>query len=67
LEREALSRNRRGIILFTEPEDAQGDSGEAWDGIYSSRWEGQEARVEEEIAAVGKENRQSVAGEEERR
>ena len=52
LEREALSRNRRGIILFTEPEDAQGDSGEAWDGIYSSRWEGQEARVEEEIAAV---------------
>ena len=52
LEREALTRNRRGIILFTSPEDAQDDSGEAWDSIYSSRWEGQEARVEEEVAAV---------------
>ena len=52
LEREALTRNRRGIILFTSPEDAQGDSGEAWDSIYSSRWEDQEARVEEEVAAV---------------
>jgi SAM-dependent methyltransferase len=47
-----LTRNHRGVILFSKAEDVQDDSGEAWDAIYSNRWEGQKARVEEEVDDV---------------